>query len=248
MKILILAAGQGSRLAPYTNEMPKCMVSYQGKPIIDHILQAVKETGITSIGVIGGYKSDVLKKHLNNIKHEFFVNKDFASTNMVATLFCAQKALDSDVIVSYSDIAYSSDILNALIKSEADISVVIDKAWKELWLQRMDNPLKDAETLKLDDDGFIKEIGKKPISYSEIEGQYIGLIKLSKKILPEIISVYRQLPKDLVYDGKNYDNMFMTSFLQILISKDYKLKPVFINGGWIEIDSPEDLECFPVEV
>jgi choline kinase len=46
-----------------------------------------------------------------------------------------------------------------------------------LWLPNTQNPLDDAETMKIED-GLIKELGKKPKSYDDIQGQYIGLMKV----------------------------------------------------------------------
>ena len=71
----------------------------------------------------------------------------------------------------------------------------------------MENPLDDAETLKIYK-GNIIEIGKKTNTYKDIEGQYIGLIKISKKILKKIIKFYDNLDRNSLYDGKNFDNMY----------------------------------------
>ena len=106
----------------------------------------------------------------------------------------------------------------------------------------MDDPLRDAETLKIDENGYIKELGKKPKSYDEIEGQYIGLVKIRKDIAPKIKEYYEQLDKSTMYDGKDYENMYMTSFLQMIADNLYPLFPVYIQNGWIEIDEPSDLE------
>lgn len=46
------------------------------------------------------------------------------------------------------------------------------------------------------------------------------------------------------YDGQAYDNMYMTSLIQMIIDNLIDVKPVFINGGWIEIDSVEDMENY----
>ena len=62
MKILILAAGQGKRLRPFTNDIPKCMVNYKNKPIIDYIISSAKSLGINDIAVVAGYKKNVLEK------------------------------------------------------------------------------------------------------------------------------------------------------------------------------------------
>ena len=75
----------------------------------------------------------------------------------------------------------------------------------------------------------------------DVEGQYIGLIKISKKIINEVIKFYENLDKNSIYNGQDFKKMYLTSFIQIAINNSFKIKPVFINGGWIEIDSPDDL-------
>ena len=108
----------------------------------------------------------------------------------------------------------------------------------------MEDPLKDAETMKIGKDGNIIELGKKPTSYNDIEGQYIGLIKIKKEALQKIIQFYKSLDREVFYDGKNFNNMYMTSFIQLLIDKVMPVKPVFIEGGWLEIDTVEDLHNY----
>ena len=62
MKAMILAAGEGSRLYPYTKEKPKCMVEIDGVSLIDRQLEVLKSEGIDDIVIIGGYKSEMLKR------------------------------------------------------------------------------------------------------------------------------------------------------------------------------------------
>ena len=243
MKMVILAAGVGKRLRPLTYDKPKCMVEYQGKAIIKYILEAAKFCNIKDIAVVSGYKKDVLQKFLENekMKIKYFINEYFEQTNMVYTLFCAKDFMDDDLIISYADIVYKKEVLNKLIENKDDFSVVVDRKWKDLWTKRMENPLDDAETLKIRN-GKIIEIGKKPKSYNDIEGQYIGLIKISKNILPRVIEFYENLDKSKIFDGKDFNNMYMTSFIQLIIDNLMDVKPVFIDGGWVEIDSVKDLK------
>jgi len=241
MKMIIVAAGQGTRLRPLTNEMPKCMVQYKQKPIINYILETANSCGINDIGIINGYKNKVLEDYLKDKKINFFTNKNFDKTNMVSSLFCAKDYMDDDLIISYADIVYKNKVLKKLLNSQDDFNVVVDKDWKKLWSLRMENPLDDAETLKIAN-GNIIEIGKKALTYNDIEGQYIGLIKISKKILNKVIKFYDMLDRGASYDGKNFDNMYMTSFIQMIIDNLLNVKPTFINGGWIEIDSLKDLK------
>jgi L-glutamine-phosphate cytidylyltransferase len=243
MKVIILAAGQGTRLRPLTNEKPKCMVPYNNKAIIDYILEAVSACGIQEISIVNGYKKNILKQHLKEYNIKYYTNKNFNQTNMVSSLFCAKEFMDDDLIISYSDIIYKKEVLNKLINSDGDINVVVDRCWKELWSLRMDNPLQDAETLKIQA-GKIVEIGKKASRYDDIEGQYIGLIKVSKKYVDKFIDFYDSLSKTELYDNQNYENMFMTSFIQQIIDNLTEVKPIFIEGGWIEIDCVDDIEKY----
>ena len=175
--MIIVAAGQGARLRPLTNNKPKCMVEYNNKPIIDYILDVANECNIKDVAIVTGYKKEVLERYLKNRGFTFFRNERFDKTNMVSTLFNAKEFMDDDIIISYADIIYKKEILEKLITSDVNFGVVVDKGWKNLWLTRMENPLEDAETLKITN-GNILEIGRKPNSYDDIEAQYIGLIKI----------------------------------------------------------------------
>lgn len=245
MRAVILAAGQGTRLRPYTNHQPKCMVSCQGKPIIDHILTTMRNCGVDDISIVGGYKKDVLERHLQSWKVRLHANEHFDCTNMVYSLFCAEEEMSSDdIIISYADIIYSDKVLQKLMDSPAGFSVVVDRDWEKLWRIRMAEPLSDAETLRLGEDGNIIELGQKPQSYDEIEGQYVGLIKISQKALPEICDFYNHLDRVDTYDGKNFDNMYMTNFIQLVIERLMPVKAIVVHGGWLEIDSIQDLERY----
>ena len=241
MKVIILAAGQGTRLRPITNNKPKCMVKLLGKPLIQHQIETLRRNGIDDIHVATGYLEE--KIDFEKITKHF--NPKYASTNMVYTLFCAEQAMQNDdLLIAYGDIVFNDDVLKKIINSDSDISVVIDKDWKKYWSARMDNPLEDAETLKIDGKGNIKELGKKPSSFDEIEGQYIGLIKIKESMLSPFKEFYKNLDKEASYEGKDYENMFMTSFLQMIANNLCPLSPVFINNGWMEVDTPSDLEFY----
>jgi choline kinase len=237
MKAIILAAGQGARLRPLTDDRPKCMVEYQGKPLIEHVVHALRQSGVDDIIAIRGYKPEALR--CAGVR--FYDNPRYASTNMVSTLFCAEPELDDDTIISYSDIVYSPSVIRRLMSADAELAVVIDRDWRRLWQERMDDPLDDAETLRLDAQGHIIELGKKARSYEDIEGQYIGLLKVAASAWPKLRAFYHRLDRQLVYDGKDFDNMYMTSFVQAVIDRLMPVLAVPIQGGWLEIDVPSDL-------
>lgn len=244
MKGIILAAGQGNRMGSVTKSKPKCMIKYNGKAIIDYIIQTFNECGINDIIVINGYKKEILENHLDDKNISFITNENYNTTNMLYSLFCAESQINDDIIISYSDIIYNNKVLKKLMENKMDIAITVDNAWRELWEIRMEDPLQDAETMKIDKSGFVLDLGKKPSSYDEINGQYIGLIKISKNILPKISQFYHNLDKQALYEGQNYYNMYMTTFMQLIIDNLCSVKADIINGGWLEFDTVTDLNIY----
>ena len=240
MKAIILAAGQGTRLRPFTDDRPKCLVELAGRPLLDYQLEVLRAGEIKDIYVVAGYRADQVVR--SGVKR--LINERYATTNMVATLFTAEELMtgNDDLIISYGDIVYETRILKALLACTAPVCLTVDSSWKRYWTMRMDDPLTDAETLKLDDGDRIIELGKKPDSYDDIQGQYIGLIKIRADHVQKLVDVWHRLDTSAIYDGKNFDNMYMTSFIQILIDKGWDVRAALIDNGWLEIDAPEDLE------
>jgi len=242
MQVIVLAAGQGSRLRPLTNTKPKCMVELLGKPLLDYQLDAFEKYDLESVLIVGGYKYDKLETRGLPV----VVNEKFAETNMVNTLFCAAEFITDgqDLLLAYGDIVYDEQVLETILADDSPCSVVIDKDWKRLWSLRMDNPLDDAETLKINKEGYISEIGKKPTSYAEIEGQYIGLIKIRADYVNKFKAAWNEMESEIILDGQDKNNIYMTSFIQYLIDSGINFSPVYIKNGWVEIDTVEDLNAY----
>ena len=244
MKVLILAAGEGKRLRPYTNEIPKCMVKLAGYPLLSHQLASIEKCNISidDIALVGGYKMGALEKF--NLKK--FKNVRYSSTNMVTTLFCAREFMtrDEDLIISYGDIIYEEKVLRAVLDCDDEMCVAADKEWERLWRLRMSNPLDDAETFVMDDDLLIRELGQKPTSFLQVQAQYMGLIKIRGDMVSEFIDIYDRMDKQTDYDGQNFDNMYMTSFIQYLINAGWQVKAKLVKNGWLEVDTVDDLKCY----
>ena len=107
LKSIILAAGQGNRLRPLTNEKPKCMVELFGKSLIEHQINAYTSCNISDINIVTGFRSDSIT--ISNVR--YFRNEHYEITNMVESLFCAEEILNGNVIVSYGDIIFENKSL-----------------------------------------------------------------------------------------------------------------------------------------
>lgn len=236
MKAIILAAGLGSRLQPLTENQPKCLVPLRDKPILEYQLAVFNSCGIDDISIVSGYKQEALAKY----KLTEYINSEYSDTNMLYSLFCAEAAFDDDLIISYGDIVYEKRILEKLIESQDQFSVVVDLGWLDLWKLRMDDPLSDAETMILNNQEHIVSLGKKTTDLSEIQGQYTGLFKISKDSLTAIKNYYHQLDAAKL----NTRKMYMTDFIQLVIDNLFPIKAVLVNHGWLEIDTFKDWQLY----
>lgn len=241
-RAIILAAGQGTRLRPLTDALPKCLVPLAGKALLERQFEALDQCGISEKLVIGGYCAQAI------IDRGYPCRKfsGYAQTNMVGTLFSAESWLtgDDDLIIAYGDIIYTAENLFALLSSNAPIAVMIDQNWHAYWSARLSDPLSDAETLRMDDDNRILELGKKPHSLDEIQGQYTGLVKVRTDQIQPMINLYHRLDPTATYDGQPYSHMYLTSLLQAMIDQGFDIRAVNVHGGWLETDTVDDLRLY----
>ena len=236
MKAIILAAGRGSRMKDMTDDRPKCLLELNGRPLLEWQRLALTEAGIEEIGIVTGYRREMLAQR-GMVE---FHNARWQQTNMLSSLACAKEWLEKETcIVSYSDIFYSASAVRSLMRSDAMLATTFDPDWRQLWEKRFGDPLLDAETFRLKPDGTLAEIGNKPRSVDEIEGQYMGLLRITPVAWAEIQRLRSVLPND------ERDRMHMTGTLQRVIEAGrLPVHAVAYREPWGEVDSADDLAAY----
>ncbi len=240
-RAVVLAAGEGTRLRPLTEDRPKCLVELAGRPLLAWQLAALGGAGIDDVTIVTGYRADQITGGTRRVH-----NPRYADTNMVASLMCARDAFDGtdDVVIAYGDIVYEPRLVAALAGARSGVAIVMDRAWARLWELRMEDPLADAETLRLDTDGYLVELGRPPRSRADIEGQYVGLIQARAGSAADWCARYDSLDPRGPYEGRDRDHMFMTAYLQLLIDAGVPVDAVPVEGGWLEVDTLDDLAAY----
>ncbi len=239
MRAIILAAGRGSRMKSMTSEMPKCLVPLQGRPLLEWQLEALKKAGIEDIAIVTGYRRDMLSTYGLTEFH----NPRWAETNMVSSLACAEPWLSAGpVVISYSDIFYEASAVTLLSACTDDLAITFDPHWQRLWQQRFEDPLDDAETFRLSPAGYLEDIGGKPVSTAEIEGQYMGLLRFTPAAWLAAERVRGEL------SAEDRDRLHCTGLLQKIISRAaLPVRALPYEGNWGEIDSEADWQLFHKE-
>lgn len=235
---IILAAGRGSRMKKLTEEKPKCLVELAGRPLLHWQLDALRTAGLNRILVVRGYAAACIQGDFETAE-----NPRWAETNMLSTLLCARdfarKAFERGVerlVMSYSDIVYHPDHVRGLLAGKTGIALSFDTQWEKLWALRFGDPLLDAETFR-QEDGLLREIGNKPQSLTDIQGQYMGLLSFDRLGWQTLV----QYAADL---GTAVDKTDMTSFLRLLLARNIPVGAVPGEGKWCEADSETDVRLY----
>jgi L-glutamine-phosphate cytidylyltransferase len=243
MNAIILAAGMSRRFGEYLNGRPKCLLELDGVSLLQRNISLLRANGIDEISIVKGFRADLVSAS----RTRSFINLNYASTNMVTSLFCAEEAIRGDVIITYADIAYEAHILNRMMgELRCHIGVAIDLNWKNYYRARYEDPFIEAESLVFDTDFRIREIGAASPPIDKVQGQYIGLIRLDdygSSVFLDYYSRFKQSPSDANFmRGRTLDQAYMTDFLQALIDEGVEIHALPMEGGWLEFDTPDDYE------
>lgn len=240
MKAIIVAAGPSNRLLPITNEKPKCLLEIGGQTVLERALKALRENGIENIVVVRGYHSDLI----NYPNITYYQNPNFRNNNILRSLFYAEDEMNDDFIFSYSDILYSKEIVEKLIHSQVDIALIVDVNWAQHYEGRDQHPSSEAELVKVEN-GRVVKIGKEVVSTEEAHGEFIGLAKFTKSGAEAMRATYHQAEKSPTVPFQHAASLemaYITDMIQELVNNGSLVKSVDIEGDWMEIDTPQDLE------
>jgi len=242
MKAIIIAAGMGSRLQHLTNDKPKCLLEYNGKSLLEIQTEALKACGIDEIVVIKGYKQE----KINFPQFKYYINDNFMNNNILNSLFYAEPEMNDDLLISYSDIYYEKHVVERLLQSTEDISIVVDIDWKGYYEGRTEHPIEEAENVIFNAQNKVLEIGKIVTNKNDVHGEFIGMMKCTKKgceILRKHFNRAKQLFEGKPFQrAKTFEKAYLTDMLQDLVDMGVKVHCVIIEQGWMEIDTIQDYE------
>ena len=155
MRAIIVAAGMGRRLAPYTDDRPKCLVEVNGRSILERQLDAYRAAGVDDVVIVRGYR----KEDIQIPGARYFDNDAFRENNIQCSLFYAEAAMDDAFLFSYSDIVFRPEVVRTALDTPGDYSLVIDRRWHDAYVGRLNHPVEEGEVARVED-GRVTLVGK----------------------------------------------------------------------------------------
>ena len=248
-KVIVIAAGRGKRLGEHTEERPKCLVEVGGRSILDWQLRALRAVGVDDVVMIRGYRAAELSAGAEALHPgaRFVDNAEWERNNILLSLAQAAHELDGPVYLTYSDIIFTPAVTRALADAPGDACLVIDRAFRDIYVGRTEHPLEEGEVSDLRPDGTVHRVGKKSLPADDAFGEFIGLLKLSAEgtqwVADAIRAARARLADDAPYmRAARFANAYLTDVLQELIDAGRPMWPVAIDGQWREIDTGQDLD------
>lgn len=238
MKAMIIAAGEGRRLADHSKGRPKTLIEVSGMPILGYILNSLVREDIEDILIVTGYNGDMIKdfvsKNYDKLNVDYVHNKDYNKTNNIYSVYLTKnKMVSNNFLLINSDVLFHSDILKDLKNSSREGLVLSVDLYKKLGEEEMKVKIKDD---------LIVEISKE-INPKEADGEYIGLTRIDKDMSKLFFEILEKTIKEKG-TGVFYEEAF-----QGVIDDGHEVCYESTKGlPWIEIDTPEDLRIAREEI
>lgn len=230
MKAIILSAGQGKRLLPYTQNRPKCLVEISGLSILEWQLEVLYACGVEEVVVVVGYKAEMVEELLKKYRHKkprTILNPDYAQTENIWSCWMARQEMKGPFILLNGDTLFEPGVLEKLLSTFREpITVTVNR-----------KPYYDADDMKVIlKQGRLWRVGK-DLPLEEVGAESIGLIGFT----PEGARLFRQYLERVTQDPA-YKKKWYLCIID-LIAKEHPVGVCDITGyAWCEIDYPKDLE------
>jgi phosphoenolpyruvate phosphomutase len=255
VRAIILAAGFEPGLLPLIEERPKALLDIKGKTILERQIEVLNACHIKDIVVVRGYRKDQFT--LPNVR--YYDNDRYEKSFELASLFCAEAELRGRCLVLYGDILFDRSVLEKLLQSDKDISLVIDRAWydqhrhgragdappKPDLVVLRDAPPQGYRFLPSTADTTVVKIGQH-IPSVDAHGEFIGLAMFSpagtqalRQAYHRVVGSYRGGP---FHEAASLEQASLTDMLQELIDHGQEVYAVSVYKGWMEIDTFEDYQ------
>lgn len=238
MQAIILAAGMGRRLGPYTKDNTKCMLDVNGERLIDRMLGALAGHGLNRVVIVVGYKGKELKEHIGNrydgfFKVEYVENPIYEKTNNIYSLALAKDKLrEDDTLLLESDLIFEARILD-LILNHPDPNLALVAKY-ESWM--------DGTMVNIDRErNIINFIPQEAFRHEDVALYYktVNIYKFSREFSSNIYIPFLEAYINTLGQKEYYEQVLRV--ISFLDNSEMKALPVS-DEKWYEIDDAADLD------
>lgn len=125
---VILSAGKGSRLFPYTENRPKCLIEFCGQTLLEWQLDALQHSGIRKVVIVTGFRADLVERVVSHRRAsamdvDLIFNPFFQVADNLGSVWMARCHWDTDTLLMNGDTLVSNELLAAVLRNAGDATV-----------------------------------------------------------------------------------------------------------------------------
>jgi choline kinase len=228
MRAIVLAAGVGWRLKPYTETTPKCLLEVGGQSLLLRYLEAFRSLGVPEAVFVVGHLGERIRaeaaKGPPEVAVRFITNDRFTRGNILS-LWLAREEFSGDILIMDADVLFPRELLARLLAYPDANAIAVDERYED----------SGEEQKVLCEDGWVVEVSKKASGDPRIRGEAVGFLRLSAdaaEVLRGILEEFIETGKD----GVEYEDAFRELAAEVPIG--------VVEVGdlpWVEIDFESDL-------
>lgn len=242
-RVIIPAAGEPKE--EIVSDVPTAMLDLNGESVLQRQLDVLKRCEIADVVVVRGYEKE--KFNVTSVK---YCDVDDFRRGSLFSLFAAKEEMKDGFILIFSDITFDESIINNLLRSRWDITIVADASYpfhrheidKELDLIIGKQKSRYYREPSLTTEKEVSFIGKK-IKKDIATHEFIGIAKFSPYGAQNLIKVYEDCAskhKDRFHESENFEKASIVDMFQEMIDRGFKLHFIETNKGWMEIHNKKD--------
>jgi choline kinase len=232
---MVLAAGAGRRLQPWTDTLPKTLVPVDGdRTILDVSLANFKAVGLDDVVIVTGYAAERVSERVPDLERTHGVNLELVFNdralewNNAYSLWCARDAFSRGVVLVNGDTITPASVMERLLAARGDTEVVI----------ALDDEKRLAEEemkVRLDGDRHLQRITKL-MDPAEAHGEYIGLTLIEPSAGDEMADALKAT-------WERDPQLYYEDGFQEYADRGGRIGVAPIGGAeWVEVDDHRDLE------
>jgi 1L-myo-inositol 1-phosphate cytidylyltransferase len=222
---LILAAGNGTRIRAVSGGLPKPLVDFRGKPILEHVIRRAHQAGIDRFVIVVGYRSDLIRRWLEGrslgVSVTFVENPDYHKANGISALK-ARNEIQDNFLLLMADHIFEPETVRALLQrplASDEVILAVDPNIDRIF------DLDDATKVRRNGEHIV-DIGKDIVHYDALD---TGMFLCSPALFDRLESATK--------DG----NCSLSDGMRQLIA-ERRLGALEIGEGqWQDLDTPEAL-------
>ena len=187
MKVLLLAAGRGTRISRYLAGNPKCTVDIGGQKLIQYTIELFHKKGITDIAMVLGYRAEVIQETLKDYEGiRYFYNPFFDVTNSIASAWFAKDFLSQydDTLIMNADVYLEETLLDRILVkygkelTGSDITgeyIGIGRFSKDFmpeFMEKLDGMIRTQQHSVWWENILYEMVGKRPVYVEEMDGLF----------------------------------------------------------------------------